>query len=104
MCLTVQKSQQYEKKEVSECLESTAERRARRNRDIKALFQQLTVEEGFSFMDAYEVVGYRFYESADHIRRILRTMNKSGHFAHNRSAKKQYLCTRFRPHSIDHTP
>jgi len=71
MCLTVQKSQQYEKKEVSECLESTAERRARRNRDIKALFQQLTVEEGFSFMDAYEVVGYRFYLSAEQIRQII---------------------------------
>ena len=35
-------------------LESTAERRARRNRDIKTLFYKLTVEEGFSFMDAYE--------------------------------------------------
>ena len=30
--------------------------RARRNRDIKALFQQLTVEEVFSFMDAYELL------------------------------------------------
>ena len=71
VCLTVQKPQQYEKKEVSECLESTAERRARRNRDIKALFQQLTVEEGFSFMDAYEIVGYRFYLSAEQIRQII---------------------------------
>ena len=71
VCLTVQKTQQYEKKEVSECLESTAERRARRNRDIKALFQQLTVEEGFSFMDAYEIVGYRFYLSAEQIRQII---------------------------------
>ena len=40
VCLTVHPPQHYEKKEVSECLESTAERRARRNRDIKALFQK----------------------------------------------------------------
>lgn len=66
-------------------LESTAERRARRNKDIKALFLHLVVEEGFSFMDAYEAVGYHFYESCDNIRRILRTMNKSGQNAHNSS-------------------
>ena len=66
-------------------LESTAERRKRKYQDIKTLFQQLTVEEGFSFMDAYEAVGYHFYESCDNIRRILRTMNKSGQNAHNSS-------------------
>lgn len=57
-------------------LESTAERRARKARDIKALFLQLTVEEGFSFIDAYEAVGYQFYESATTIRRILASINK----------------------------
>ena len=72
-----------EKKEFFYLLESTVERRSRRNRDIKALFQHLVVEEGFSFMDAYEAVGYHFYESADHIRKILRIMNKSGQNAHN---------------------
>ena len=66
------KSNQYEqKKEVFYLLESTAERRARRNRDIKALFLHLTVEEGFSFMDAYEAVGYQFYLSAEQIRQII---------------------------------
>ena len=52
-------------------LESTAERRTRRNRDIKALFQQLVVEEGFSCMEAYEAVGYHFYLSAEQIRQII---------------------------------
>lgn len=52
-------------------LESTAERRARRNRDIKVLFQQLVVEEDFSCMEAYEAVGYRFYLSAEQIRQII---------------------------------
>ena len=52
-------------------LESTAERRARRNRDIKALFQHLVVEEGFAFMEAYEAVGYHFYLSAEQIRQII---------------------------------
>ncbi|MBR0065604.1 MAG: hypothetical protein IJQ06_08440 [Paludibacteraceae bacterium] len=52
-------------------MESTVERRSRRNRDIKALFQHLVVEEGFSFMDAYEAVGYQFYLSAGQIRDIL---------------------------------
>lgn len=64
-------------------LESTAERRARRNSDIKTLFQQLTIEEGMSFMEAYEAVGYRFYISAAEIRRILASMNKSVQNAHN---------------------
>lgn len=58
-------------------LESTAERRVRRNNDIKTLFFQLTIEEGFSFMDAYEAVGYHFYLSSMEIRRILASLNKS---------------------------
>ena len=83
-CLLInQNSNHYEKKAFFYLLESTVERRSRRNRDIKALFQHLVVEEGFSFMDAYEAVGYHFYESADHIRKILRIMNKSGQNAHN---------------------
>jgi len=62
----IKQSNHYEqKKEIFYLLESTAERRARRNRDIKALFLHLTVEEGFSFMDAYEAVGYQFYLSAE---------------------------------------
>jgi hypothetical protein len=67
-------------------LESTAERRARRNADIRHLFQQLTISEGMSFMEAYEAVGYAFYLSAAEIRRILATMNKSVQNAHNPSA------------------
>lgn len=66
-------------------LESTAERRARRNNDIKHLFQHLTIDEGMSFMEAYEAVGYVFYLSAAEIRRILTTMNKSVQNAHNSS-------------------
>ena len=52
-------------------LESTAERRARRDNDIKALFQQLTIQENLPFMEAYEAVGYQFYLSAGQIRDIL---------------------------------
>ena len=52
-------------------LESTAERRARKKRDIKALFLHLTIEENMSFMDAYEAVGYQFYLTASQIRDIL---------------------------------
>ena len=63
-------------------LESTQERRARRNKDIKNLFQQLTIEENMPFMEAYEAVGYHFYEQADTIRKILASMNKSGKFSH----------------------
>lgn len=58
-------------------LESTAERRARRNNDIKTLFQSLTIEEDLPFMEAYEAVGYPFYISADHVQKILRSMSKS---------------------------
>ena len=52
-------------------LESTAERRARRNNDIKHLFQHLTIDEGMSFMEAYEAVGYVFYLSSEQIRQII---------------------------------
>ena len=52
-------------------IESTAERRARRNNDIKKLFYQLTIEECLPFMEAYEAVGYVFYLSAGQIRDIL---------------------------------
>ena len=70
-------------------LESTAERRARRNNDIKALFQHLVVEESFSCMEAYEAVGYHFYESAATIRRTVGSKNKSAQIEHNPSGKKQ---------------
>ena len=70
--ITYPKNNHYEqKKEIFYLLESTAERRARRNRDIKALFLHLTAEEGFSFMDAYEAVGYQFYLSAEQTRQII---------------------------------
>ena len=64
-------------------LESVAERRARKENDIKSLFQYLTIQEGLSFMEAYEAVGYRFYEQADAIRKILASKNKSGKVSHN---------------------
>ena len=57
-------------------LESTEERRARRNNDIKTLFFQLTIEEGMSFMEAYEAVGYAFYLSAEQIRQIIAGRNQ----------------------------
>ena len=85
--ITYQKNNHYEqKKEFFYLLESTAERRARRNRDIKALFLHLTVEEGFSFMDAYEAVGYHFYLSAEQIRqaRLLRLHQKNDAPPHTR--------------------
>ena len=52
-------------------LESTAERHARRNNDIKHLFQHLTVNEGMSFMNAFlpaglRIVDYRF--EREHLR------------------------------------
>lgn len=52
-------------------LESTAERKARRNKDIKTMFQHLTIPKNMPFMEAYEVVGYHFYLSAGQIRDIL---------------------------------
>ncbi len=60
-------------------LESTAERRTRRNSDIKKLFQQLTIDEGMPFMEAYEAVGYRFYLSAEQIRQFVERL--FGHLA-----------------------
>ena len=58
-------------------LESTTERRTRRDNDIKTLFHQLTIRENLSFMEAYEAVGYVFYLSADHVQKILRTHYQS---------------------------
>ena len=52
-------------------LESTSERRARRERDIKTRFQYLTIQENMPFMEAYEAIGYEFYLSAGQIRDIL---------------------------------
>ena len=52
-------------------LESTAERKARRNNDIKTMFQQLTIQQNMPFMEAYEVVGYHFYLSSEQIRQII---------------------------------
>ena len=52
-------------------LESTAERKARRNKDIKTMFQQLTIQQNMPFMEAYEVVGYHFYLSSEQIRQII---------------------------------
>ena len=52
-------------------LESTAERKARRNKDIKTMFQQLTIQQNMPFMQAYEVVGYHFYLSSEQIRQII---------------------------------
>ena len=57
-------------------LESSEERKARRNKGIKTLFQQLVIEEGMPCMEAYEAVGYQFYLSAVQIRAILSGMNK----------------------------
>lgn len=62
---------------INDLYESTAERRVRRNKDIKLFFQYLVVNRHMSCMDAYEVVGYHFYISADHVQKILRTINKS---------------------------
>lgn len=61
---------------VNDYLESAQERRNRRNKDIKTLFQQLVIEQNMRCMDAYEVVGYHFYLSAMEIRRIIATLNK----------------------------
>ena len=52
-------------------LESTAERKARRNNDIKTMFQQLTIQQNMPFMEAYEVVGFHFYLSSEQIRQII---------------------------------
>lgn len=68
---------------INDFLESTAERRTRRNNDIKMFFHYLVINRHMSCMDAYELVGYHFYLSASEIRRILATMNKSVQNAHN---------------------
>ena len=52
-------------------LESTAERKARRNNDIKTMFLQLTIQQNMPFMEAYEVIGYHFYLSSEQIRQII---------------------------------
>ena len=56
---------------INDLLESTAVRRARRNKDIKMFFEYLTITRHISFMDAYEVIGYHFYLSAEQIRQII---------------------------------
>jgi len=56
---------------INDYLESTAERRARRNKDIKTMFYQLTQHGGTPNMEAYERVGYHFYMSASEIRHII---------------------------------
>lgn len=56
---------------INDLLESTAVRRARRNNDIKMFFEYLTITRHISFMDAYEVIGYHFYLSAEQIRQII---------------------------------
>ena len=71
---------------INDYLESAQERRNRRNKDIKTLFQQLTVIDQMPCMEAYEAVGYQFYISACEIRRILASMNRSVQNAHNGSA------------------
>jgi len=70
---------------LNDFLESTMERRARRNNDIKMFFQYLVINRNMPCMDAYELVGYHFYLSAMEIRRILATMNKSVQNEHNPS-------------------
>lgn len=57
-------------------LESSEERKVRRKRDIKTMFQHATIRDGMCFMEAYEAVGYHFYLSAVQIRAILSGMNK----------------------------
>ena len=61
---------------INDYLESAQERRNRRNKDIKNLFQQLVIDQNMPCMDAYEVVGYHFYLSAMEIRRIIALQNK----------------------------
>ena len=61
---------------INDYLESSQERKNRRNKDIKNLFQHLVVNQRLTCMDAYEVVGYHFYLSAMEIRRIIAMLNK----------------------------
>ena len=69
-------------------------RLAKRNALIKQIFTELTIRENMSFMEAYEAVGYVFYLSADHVQKILRTINKSRQNAEWIFPKKQYFCSR----------
>ena len=77
----------------SSYLESPEERRARRNQNIKKMFQSLTIQKGLPCMDAYEITGYYFYLSAMDIRRIIASLNKSVHGEHWLFTKNPYLCT-----------
>lgn len=61
---------------INDYLESTAERRARRNKDIQTMFYQLTRHGNMPNMVAYELVGYHFYLSAMEIRRIIASLDK----------------------------
>ncbi|MBO4332046.1 MAG: hypothetical protein J5875_02660 [Paludibacteraceae bacterium] len=56
--------------------ESRAERRERRDRSIKADFQQLTIEEKVPVMVACEALGYKYFLQEREIRHILRQLNK----------------------------
>lgn len=56
---------------INDFYESTAERRARRNKDIKLFFHYLIIDRHMACMDAYEVVGYHFYLSENEIRHII---------------------------------
>lgn len=56
--------------------EDSAERRERRDRAIKALFQQLVINENMPVMEAYEAVGYVFYLSERQVRKIIMSLNK----------------------------
>ena len=67
---------------INDYYESAEQRKARRNRDIKTMFQHLVIDEGMHCMDAYEIVGYHFYLSACEIRRIMAAVNKSVQNAH----------------------
>ena len=61
---------------INDFYESSKERKVRRNRDIKTMFQHLVIDEGMRCMDAYEVVGYHFYISACQIRDIITGRNE----------------------------
>ena len=56
--------------------ESRVERRERRDRSIKADFQQLTIEESVPIMVACEALGYKYFLQEYQIRAILRHLNK----------------------------
>ncbi|MBR1473219.1 MAG: hypothetical protein IJ602_03045 [Paludibacteraceae bacterium] len=62
---------------INDYYESTQERRNRRNKDIKAMFQELCINQNVPCMEAYEIVGYYFYLSAMEVRRIIANANKN---------------------------